>query len=117
MPRKSRKVESPETSRKIRPALNEEAREQQMIALAVDCAERQMIEGTASSAVIVHYLKLGTAKEKLELKRLEKEIALQEAKTKAINAGEEMKELYKNAIDAMRRYGGYDNEDDEYNDY
>ena len=117
MPRKSRKVESPETPRKIRPALSEDAREQQLISLAVDCAERQMMDGTASSAVIVHYLKLGTAREKLEMKRLEKEIAYQEAKTQAIKSGDEMKEMYKNAIDAMRRYSGYDDEEEYDDDY
>ena len=53
-------------TKKIRPAMSPEARENQMIALAVDLAEKQLLEGTASSQVITHYLKLGTTKEKIE---------------------------------------------------
>ena len=64
---------STDASRKIRPALTPEARENQMISLAVDLAEKQLIEGTASSQVITHYLKLGTMNHKLELEKLKKE--------------------------------------------
>ena len=67
-----------------RPAMSPEARENQLRSLAVDCAERQMREGTASAAVIVHYLKLGTEKERLEREKLKAENQLLQAKTKAI---------------------------------
>ena len=59
--------------KKIRPALSPEARENQMISLAVDLAEKQLIEGTASSQVITHFLKLGTTKAELEKEKLRKE--------------------------------------------
>lgn len=42
-------------SRSRRPALTPDARENQMISLAVDLAERQLEEGTASSQVITHF--------------------------------------------------------------
>ena len=87
---------------KMRPALTPEARENQMIALAVDVAEEQMRNGTASSQIITHYLKLGTMRERLEMKRIEQEIELQKAKTKAIDNMEESRILYENAIKAMR---------------
>ena len=58
MARKVKSSESTGSSKKIRPALTPEARELQMISLAVDLAERQLLEGTASSQVITHYLKL-----------------------------------------------------------
>lgn len=96
-----------------RPALTPEARENQLIALAVDEAEYQLRNHTASSQVITHFLKLATAKEKLEQERLKGEIELQKAKVKALDNAEEIKVLYENAIKAMRSYGGYGEPDDE----
>ena len=72
------------TSPKSRPALSPENRDKQLVSLAVDCAERQLREGTASPSVIVHYLKLGSEKEQLENERLKEENKLLKAKTKAI---------------------------------
>lgn len=88
------------------PARSPEARENQMIALAVDLAEKQLIEGTASAQVITHYLKLGTLKEQLEREKLEKENELLKAKTEAIQSAQRVEELYSNALEAMRRYSG-----------
>ena len=102
-----------EPSLPIRPALTPESREKQMISLAVDLAEKQLLDGTASSQVITHYLKLGTMKEQLEIKRIEQEIELQKAKTKALDNADEIKQLYKNALDAMRMYSGYGGSSDE----
>jgi hypothetical protein len=98
----------------MRPALTPEARENQLISLAVDLAEQQLREGTASSQVITHYLKLGSMREKLERERLQEEIRLQKAKTKALANAEEIKVLYENALKAMRNYGGYGETDEEY---
>ena len=50
-----KKEKNSKCERKIRPALTPEARENQMIALAVDLAEKQLLEGTASSQVITHH--------------------------------------------------------------
>ena len=101
------KANSSQTAKKpMRPALTPEARENQMISLAVDLAEQQLREGTASSQVITHYLKLGSTREKLERERLAEENRLLKAKTKAIENAEEVKVLYENALKAMRNYGG-----------
>ena len=89
-----------------RPALSPEARENQLIAAAVDLAEKQLLEGTASSQVITHYLKLGSARERLERERLEEENKLLRAKTEALQSAKKMEELYANAITAMRNYAG-----------
>ena len=106
------KVNTSESKRKIRPALTPEARENQMISLAVDLAEKQLQEGTASSQVITHYLKLGSMRERLEREKLEEENKLLRARTKAIEEGADMKELYENAIKAMQRYSGHGDDDD-----
>ena len=88
------------------PATTPEARENQLISLAVDLAEKQLSEGTASSQVITHYLKLGTTKERLEKEKLEKENELLKAKTEAIQSAKKVEELYQNALNAMRTYSG-----------
>lgn len=97
------------------PALTPEGREAQMIALATECAERQMREGTASSQVIVHYLRLGTQKNKLELEKLRKETELLGAKTQAIQSSEKIEALYQAAMDAMKSYSGQGDDSDDPN--
>ena len=108
---------SSKSTRDIRPALTPEARENQLISLAVDLAEKQLQEGTASSQVITHYLKLGSTKEKIEKEILEKQKELLAAKTESLKSAQRIEELYSKAINAMRRYSGQgveNNEDDEY---
>lgn len=95
----------------IRPALTPESRENQLISLAVDLAEKQLQEGTASSQVITHYLKLGSTKERIEKEILEKQKDLITAKTEAIKSARRIEELYENAIKAMRSYGGHNEPD------
>lgn len=104
------KTES-EHTKKMRPAITPEARENQMIALAVDRAEQQLRDGTASSQVITHYLKLGSTKEKIEKEILEKQKELIAAKTQAIQSSQRVEELYANALRAFRGYSG--SEEDE----
>lgn len=105
MPRRKQSSSS-EPIKVSRPALTPEARENQLIALAVDLAERQLIEGTASSQVICHYLKLGSTKEKIEKEILEKQKVLIDAKTESLQSSKRIEELYQNALNAMKNYGG-----------
>jgi EAL domain-containing protein (putative c-di-GMP-specific phosphodiesterase class I) len=110
---KNVKVESSsESSRMMRPALTPEARENQLVSLAVDLAERQLMEGTASSQVITHYLKLGSTRERIEKEILEKQKELLEAKTQAIQSAQRIEELYTNALNAMKNYSGQGDSDD-----
>ena len=105
--------ESSEPIKKMRPALTPEARENQLISLAVDLAERQLLEGTASSQVITHYLKLGSTKERLEKEKLIEENKLLRAKTENLQSMKRVEELYAEALKAMRDYAGQ-GEQDEY---
>lgn len=98
----------------MRPALTPEARENQMISLAMDLVEKRLREGTASSAETTHFLKLATVKSELEKSKLEEENKLLRAKTDALKAAKDNAELYKQAIHAMREYSGLDNEEDDY---
>ncbi len=99
-----------------RPGMSVEARENQLISLAVNLAEKQLMEGTASSQVITHYLKLGSTKERIEKEILEKQKELIEAKTETLRSAKRIEELYSEALDAMRGYRGESepehNEDD-----
>lgn len=90
------------------PALTVEGRENQLISLAVDQAEKQLREGTASSQVLVHYLKLASTREKREKEKMEAEIELLRAKKDAARAEVERGELYIKAVEAMRTYQGAD---------
>lgn len=101
----------------MRPALTPEARENQLISLASDLAEKQLREGTASSQVITHYLKLGSTKERIEKEILEKQKELIEAKTQNLQSAKRIEELYGNALDAMRSYSGNGTVDDDEEDY
>lgn len=97
---------STQPKKKRRPATTPEAREAQMISLAVDLAEKQLLDGSASSQVITHYLKLATAKERIEKEILEKQKDLITAKTEALKSTERMEALYKEAIAAFASYKG-----------
>lgn len=93
-------------------AKSSEERENQMISLAVERAEKQIRDGTASSQVLVHYLKLATTREKLEQEKLRQENEMLKAKTKAYENSEDVKRLMEEALAAMRTYSGSNSEDD-----
>lgn len=103
----SRRVNDPKASQTRRPpGTTPESRENQLIAAAVDLAERQLREGTASAQVISHYLKLGSSREKLEQARLHKEVELLDGRIEQIASQARVEELYATALDAMRSYAG-----------
>lgn len=107
-----KKSKTSDSSRKMRPALTPEAREKQLISLAVDLAEQQLRDGTASSQVIAHFLKLGSTREKLENEKKRKEMELIEAKTESIESSKRIESLYEDAMNAMRSYSGMGGKDD-----
>lgn len=106
------RVKDSSSSKSMRPALTPEARENQLISLAVDLAEKQLIEGTASSQVITHYLKLGSTKEKIEREILEQQKELISAKTENLKSARRIESLYEDAIKAMRKYSGNGDENE-----
>lgn len=106
------KLDTPEQ----RPATTREARENQLVSLAIDLAEKQLREGTASSQVITHYLKIGSTKEKQEKEKLEEEIKLLRAKTENLETMKNIESMYKEAIDSMREYGGSIHREDDVDD-
>jgi hypothetical protein len=100
-----------------RPATTEVNRENQLVTLAIDLAEKQLAEGTASSQVITHYLKLGSTRERLEQERLTRENDLLTSKVQLMASAKRVEELYEAALNAMRSYAGREVEtQDEYDD-
>ena len=84
-----------------------------MIAAAIDLAETQLLNGTASSQVLTHFLKLGSIRERKELEYLELQKDLIKAKTESIQSAQRVEELYTNALNAMRNYSGNRGDDSE----
>jgi hypothetical protein len=116
----ARRTNAPEvTGTRRRPATTPEARENQLIAQAVDLAEKQIGDGTASAQVISHFLKLGSSREKLEQQRLGLENNLLVVKAETLASQARVEELYKDALNAMRAYTGQDplEAPEEYDDY
>lgn len=99
-----------------KPPLTPEAKEQQMIALAYDLVEQRLRDGTASSQETTHFLKLGTERARLEQKRLEAETEMIIAKKESLQSQQRSEEMFKEAIDAFRRYSGQSSQvdDDDY---
>jgi hypothetical protein len=94
--------------RRGQPAMTEESRENQLVSLAIDLAEKQLAAGSASSQVITHYLKLGSTREKLEQERLSRENDLLTSKVEMMASAKRIEELYEQALNAMRTYAGRD---------
>lgn len=98
---------------KRRRSLDPEARENQLVALAYDVAEQQLLDGTISSQVLAQLLKAGSTKGKLEIAKLENETELLRAKTESIQSAARTDEIYKNALKAMKNYGGLEPADED----
>ena len=104
---KAKDISKPvERKRTRRRALSPDAREQQLISLAMDVAEEQMENRTASAQVITYYLKLGSSEEKKKLEKAEAEIELMKAKIAALEREERIEELFKDALDSFKIYSG-----------
>lgn len=101
-----KEVSGEAVKRRSAPAVDPESRENQMIGLAVNQAEKMLIEGRAPTPIVVHYLRLATTKNQLEKEKLKKENILLEAKANAIESAARSEELYARAIEAMRVYSG-----------
>ena len=94
------------------PVTSDEAREQQLVALAYDLVEQRLRDGTASAQETVHFLKIGSSKEKLERQIKEEEKKLVVAKTSALEAERDLKVLTEEAIKAIKAYNGQSEEDE-----
>jgi hypothetical protein len=103
----TRRVSAQENSSSRRPpATTPEGRENQVVAMAFDLAEKRIREGTASAQEIVHFLRLGSTREQLEQQRLATDIELAKAKVASMDDAKKNEALYQEALNAMRAYSG-----------
>lgn len=105
------------TKRSRPPALTPEAAERRCIESAYNLAQRQLDEGSASPSVVVHFLKMGTARAQLEQEKLRKETELLQTKKVAIEETQHMEQMFSEAIAAMKRYQGYSEEEEDDEDW
>lgn len=91
--------------------LTDQGRESFLVNLALDIAEQQLLNGTASSQLISHFLKLGTQKYKLENERLRSDLKVAEAKIKDYENREDTKILLESALNAFKSYVGVSEEE------
>lgn len=110
---KVKKSSASEPLREMKPAMTPEAWENQLITLAMERAEQQLRDGTASSQLITEFVKRGSTKARLEKEILEEQKELMAAKTEALQSAKRIEELYTNAISAMRMYAGVSNDDED----
>ena len=115
--KKTKNATSSDSGKKMRPPMTPEARENQLTSLAMDLAEKQLREGTASSQVIAHFLKNASTRNQIELEKLNRENELLRAKTDSLQSAQRIEELYKQAMDSMRKYSGYGDEEGDVDDY
>ncbi len=108
-------------TKKLPPVRTPEARESQLISLAMDRAEELMLSGKASSQLLTHFLRLGTEKARYEREKLRADTELSRAKVENLQMQQSSSELLQKAIDAFTSYGSsaiggdyYDDEDEEY---
>lgn len=106
------KATEPTSNQSMRPALTPEARENQLISLAVDLAEKRLREGTASSQEVTHFLKLASSKSRLENQILELQKDLITAKTENLKSQKRSEELMQEALKAFRNYSGQGDPDE-----
>lgn len=105
-------AESQKAPERLRPGLTPEADENQLISLSIDAAKKMLVEGRAPTSIVLHYLKLATSKERLDRELKEKQKELMEAKKQALESQAKVEQLYVDAMKAMRKYGGQDDDEE-----
>ena len=105
-------AESQKAPERLRPGLTPEADENQLISLSIDAAKKMLVEGRAPTSIVLHYLKLATSKERLDRELKEKQKELMEAKRQALESQAKVEQLYVDAMKAMRKYGGQDDDEE-----
>lgn len=109
----AKRVDAGGNSSKARrpPATTPEGREMDMVALAFDLAQKRLEDGTASAQEIIHYLKIGSSRNKLEEEKLRKDNLLSQARVDQISSSAQNSELYEDVIKMMKIYTGEEPED------
>ena len=84
--------------------------EKQIEAKAWRLLEKRLDDGTATAQEVLEVIRRGSAKEELERKQREADIALKQAKVEMIRQSTEIKDLFEEAMKMFKTYHG-DEED------
>lgn len=93
------------------PSVDAEDEESKMISLAVRQAEKQLIEGTASSQIVVHYLRLGSKKAELELENAVLQNRLLEERIVNERSAAEINNLFVQVMESLTEYKAFPEEE------
>lgn len=104
-------------ARRGAPARTPEARENQLVALAYDLAEKQLMDGTISTGVHTALIKAGSTRERLEKEKLSRENTMLKARIDELESAQKTEDFHREVLDSLRMYQGRDIEDDDYDDY
>ena len=88
----------------ISPSLDDEELENKLIALAYKQSEQQLMEGTASSQIVTHFLKLGTRKAELELEQAKLQNRLLEEKIISEQSAAEINQMFIDVMNELKNY-------------
>ena len=88
------------------PDVTDNQRERRLCDLALTAVEQRIKDGTASSAELVHFLKLGSERYKYEQEELKWKTELLRAKTQALDEAKKSAADYEKVIEALTHYGG-----------
>lgn len=104
---------STNSSKKLRPALSPENEEGQCISLAISLVKKRLMEGTASSQETTHFLRMASTETRLKNELIKTQQELMQARIKSIESEERKEALFTEAIEAMKRYSGNSDYNDE----
>lgn len=102
----ARSEEDRTPSRRRSPAKTPEERESLLISKSLNLIERQIEEGTVSSAVLSIYARAGTERDRLEKERLRNENDVLRKKVETMEAAVDLKNLMEDALSAFKGYQG-----------
>lgn len=89
-------------------ATTPEGMENELIAMAYNLVAQRIKDGSATAAETVHFLKMGSTKERYERERVKKELELMEAKKEALESAKYTEEMFNNVVAAIKSYKGID---------
>ena len=92
-------------SNKTRQPYTLKGKEQELISLAMDQAERQLREGTAPASTVNYFLKLASDENRIRNEMIREQTALLQAKVENIKSSQDEVRIYQEAIDAIKNYG------------
>lgn len=91
---------------KLMPSRTLDESEMRCVADATRLAEQKLADGTASNQIIMHYLKLGSEKSRLEVEKIKYETELVRAKTEQVKSQQRTEEMFANAMKMLKVYSG-----------